>query len=720
MGETSSMWSKLAFWRDGEPEIAQTIDEKGRVFNGAQAVTPDSNLAYIPSWYEAHRLGQVRRGIDYIEIRKYEKSPWVQMVINTIVKQIMTTKWEIIPTDEEDDTDYSELIDKVTNFLECPNRNGDTFSDVFGAYTRDLLALDAAVMLKGKNRSGEIVELFAHDSSRFLVDSNEFGIIQGYYQYSIRFPKGAPKFFEPEDVVYGKMSNNTEYYPYGWSPLQSAQQVVDLMLQSTRHNKDFFKNNATPDSLVTLDMPKEDLDNFRNEWNRNLKGKAHKLAFLDAANVKVERLSMNNRDMEWLEGQKWYHHIIFAVYGLSPQEVGFYENSNRATGDSQERVSVKNAIKPYLAHITQKINREIIPEILGMEVDIPVKFKWFPKDHVAEKIEFEQAMKKLELGVYTINEVRALEGKEAVEWGDVPVQMLAQQSNPDNPNDPDNQDKPGDEVDEVEQPKKNGKPFIKATESFIVEEATDYADLLSKQFTKWEEKILQAVDEELDEEVPKESKALNDFIVRVFSTVNTTTFKRGVHFEIGKAMKDGLKDVEAKLGQDIGVSEDFRNRVEIIASQQINGYNINGKYWHGIKGVANELHHKILVQVGDDIRARESLTTIKENIREIMAKEKGGKVKGEVTEGRTMKIARTEITNSRNEGRLQAFADSGVKGRKVWDAIHDSKTSDICKRLDGQVREIWEPFRDPVTKKDFMRPVSHPNCRCQVKFKVEE
>ena len=138
---------------------------------------------------------------------------------------------------------------------------------------------------------------------------------------------------------------------------------------------------------------------------------------------------------EWLDGQKWYHHAIFAAYGVSPQEVGFYENSNKATGESQERITVKNAVKPYLKLIEDKINREIIPELVGHD---EVKFKWFPKDDTAEKVKHEQMMAKLNANVYTINEVRAKEGLDPVEWGEQPMAMTfreqaMQDSSNDNP-----------------------------------------------------------------------------------------------------------------------------------------------------------------------------------------------------------------------------------------------------------------------------------------------
>ena len=386
------------------------------MFNAA-STSPKKDLPFLYNWFWNAHLG-MPRNLNIVEIRQYAKSVWPQMVFATIKKQLMVSEWAIVKTNDEDETDYSEDIEKVTTLLNYPNRNGDTFWDIWGRFTHDVLEVDAGVVYKGRNVSGELVELFCYDGARFLFDIDEKGIINGYYQYSFRQPGNAPLFFEKDDIVYGKLGINNEVHPYGWAPLQSIMQEIEVMIQSTRHNKEFFKNNAVPDGIMNIKMGKDELDRFKSYWKQEMKGKAHKLAFTNAESIDFKTFAFTNKDMEWLEGQRWYFHCIFGAYGLSPQEVGYYENSNRSTSESQERASVKNAIKPNLKLIADKINREIIPDFLGHD---NVQLRWFIKDDVAERIEHEQTMEKLDAGVLTINEVRAREGMEVVEWGDEPM-----------------------------------------------------------------------------------------------------------------------------------------------------------------------------------------------------------------------------------------------------------------------------------------------------------
>ena len=143
-----------------------------------------------------------------------------------------------------------------------------------------------------------------------------------------------------------------------------------------------------------------------------MRGRAHKVLLTNAKNFEFKSMRLNNRDMEWLEGQKWYHHAVFGAYGLSPQEVGFYENSNRSTSEGQERTSVRNAIRPYMKMVADKINREIIPSLIGNDHII---FKWLPRDTAQENTEHRKNMDLIDRGVLSVDEMRSILGYRAQE-----------------------------------------------------------------------------------------------------------------------------------------------------------------------------------------------------------------------------------------------------------------------------------------------------------------
>jgi len=442
-----------------------------RVFNAAeQANLADAPLQ--PDWNWLSAFG-VPRKTNIVELRQYAKSAWVQMIKRSIKNQVITTEWDVVDDSEEiqneDKNKYEEDIIKVKKILEYPNRNKDTFGKLWGMYMDDVLDLDSGVIWKGRNSFGEVTELFAYDGSRFLKKIDERGIVERFYQFSFRFPRGQPQPFEVDDIIYGSIGHNTDQFPYGWSPLQSIQQVVELMIQSDRYNKEFFQNNAIPEGMMNIPMDEQALDRFKTYWETEVKGKPHKLPFINSQDAKFVPMSTSNKDMEWLEGQKWYFHLVFAAYGLSPAEAGFYDDVNRSAQEGQERISVRNAIRPYLKLIEDQINREIIPEIVGHD---DIVFRWFPKDDQAEKLEHDQMMAKLTQNVITINEVRSKEGLDPVEWGDQPFTMQMQdrtmemQAEFDNDNNEDNSKKE-DKKEEKKDDDKTSKLYQKLFTSFV-------------------------------------------------------------------------------------------------------------------------------------------------------------------------------------------------------------------------------------------------------------
>jgi len=705
------------------------LSKEVRLFSGSELAAEDS-MALLPSWFWTAKLG-VPRNTNLLELRQYAKSPWVQMVKAAIKKQIMSIDWDVIPTDEEDETDYSEQIKQIKTFLKYPNRNKQTFWELWGMFMDDVLDLDAGVIVKGRNGAGELKELFAHDGGKFLFKTDKYGIIEGMYQYSFQFPTNKPLFFERDDIIYGKVGNNTDQYPYGWSPLQSIQQEIEVMIQSTRFNKEFFKNNAIPDGILSVNTELENLERFQKGWAQQCQGKAHKLV-IHNSDATFTPLGMNNKDMEWLEGQKWYFHVCFAAYGLSPQEVGFYENSNRSTGESQERISIKNAIKPYLILIEEKINREIIPDITGND---DIKFKFFPNDDTAEKIKHDQAMAKLNAGVITINELRSQEGLNPVKWGDQPMAMEMQDRFKENQPDEEDKDnpkeeKPKEEDKEKERTKREEKKELKKKVPNIQEEAKDYADFLKKEFNKWEKEIMSFIDDTLSDEFLSKSnpklrieKTFGEFLMRLMNTIHTAGFFESLKAVVTATLKQGTEAAEKELKVDIGVGINFEKKAEALTQRQLDGFSIEGKRWNGIKGVAKDVQDKIREKVAKGITDQSSLKEIKNEVKDIMVQQKGGKrVTGEVTEGRAMKIARTESNRFVNQGKLAAYKDSGLKGKKKWNAFEDNRTSKICLELDEDTVELDDNFKASVNGKyfEFDTPPAHPNCRSIIQFVQED
>ncbi len=226
-------------------------------------------LPVFPEWFFTARIGQPRN-LNVTEIRDFSKSAWVQMVLSTIKKEVTNTKWDLVKKDSEDETDYTNEIEEAKNFLLDLNTNHNSINDIHSMIITDLGEIDAGTIVnvfsadsyeeksvevrdelgreKGKELrivlkdfgDRELVQVFPADSGTFLKQIDIYRRLQAYYQYSFKNPKTNPIMFYPDEVVYSMM-NKRSYSLYGFSPVQSIVQVLELLIQSTRYNKDFLK-----------------------------------------------------------------------------------------------------------------------------------------------------------------------------------------------------------------------------------------------------------------------------------------------------------------------------------------------------------------------------------------------------------------------------------------------------------------------------------------------
>lgn len=82
----------------------------------------------------------------------------------------------------------------------------------------------------------------------------------------------------------------------------------------------------------------------------------------------------------------------------------------------------------------------------------------------------------------------------------------------------------------------------------------------------------------------------------------------------------------------------------------------------------------------------------------------------------TERIARSEIVDAQNAGRISAYKASEVVTYKMWKAAagrRSKRVCDLCKRLNGQIQPLDEPFVDPKNPGEtWQHPIAHPNGGC--------
>jgi hypothetical protein len=69
--------------------------------------------------------------------------------------------------------------------------------------------------------------------------------------------------------------------------------------------------------------------------------------------------------MQILEQQQWFIKLVWAVFGVTADEMGYTFDSNRAISEQQSLVTKRKAIRPVIDLIERHLNTEILPEFFS-------------------------------------------------------------------------------------------------------------------------------------------------------------------------------------------------------------------------------------------------------------------------------------------------------------------------------------------------------------------
>ena len=284
-------------------------------------------------------------------------------------------------------------MEEWLEFPERPDASGRDLHAWLVAALRDNLELDAVAIFHRRTRGGQLhgLELVAGDTIAPLVD------LGGRRP---RFPQ--PAFAQ---VLYGVVASlwtesDLDYLvehprtdlPYGISPVERIIVRVNQALRKEHYDLTRFTDGAVPSGLLeTVDPELRTLTMDQTSYiERVFNGM---LAGNDAMRVRVRvvppgwALRTLPENAIATEFDRWLLNITAAAHGLTMDELGFTETSNRSVGDAQERVLYRNAVQPraeffarYLTQIIRRYHGQVIapraPSLSGPGQPTRGPYRW--------------------------------------------------------------------------------------------------------------------------------------------------------------------------------------------------------------------------------------------------------------------------------------------------------------------------------------------------------
>lgn len=384
--------------------------------------------AYIPKFLYKPPYGYPRHeNVEYI--RYLARTPYVQMCISTILKEIASIEWDIsvnpdIPKDIAEKEFYNSVgeynpttqaeINHIRSFLDNPNTNNESFQDIFIEMAlRDVLEINTGVVNKVFNMKKNMVELVARDGGSFTKNPDVHGmftdradimlsktIVQSpseainsfrfiddatvrqqaaYFQYGwIAGPVPIP--FGRREIIWFQDRKHS-YDIYGYSPVQLLAKTLQMLVYHVESDLEYFNKNNVPKGIIGIEASDADeIKSFKEQWWSqqttrdefgSTKKNMHQIPILNYL-PKFERIEFSSAEIQLIEKQKWYSKMVWSCFGCTPAELGYTEDGQGISNQIvQSKVFKKKAINPLLRMLERAVNKEVLNEF-EYSIDAPI------------------------------------------------------------------------------------------------------------------------------------------------------------------------------------------------------------------------------------------------------------------------------------------------------------------------------------------------------------
>lgn len=553
-------------------------------------------------------------------------------------------------------------------------------------------------------QSGKPKEIYIlHPQKTKIVVDTVTGEVVGYEYMKSSSDK---IFLDANEVLHFKKFNPDNPYR-GYGTIQAGLTYIDTEQYSSRFTKNFFKNNATPAGIVTVNTAdKAEFESFKRRWKERYGGSdnAGKVAFIRGQEVNFQKLSLGLNEIDMQALKNLSEDSILKMFRVPKALLGFADTVGlgRANVESLEYIFAKYVIEPMLKQFDDMlqiaINTYYPTENLLIEHDDMI-----PADR-------ESRIKEYQAGVdvwLSRNEIREQMGLAPYDNGNslyVDINKLPV----------DGMSAP------VEQKQLSAPTVIKlAVKKKDQKQADDNTpDLEKNEAYRQQLMRLQAVGEReaytairrylmgQKRRVTDELSATKGIVSKAYLVISEENAKliAAVYPVAEKLAGDTGKLSFAFIGEPI---DDFvlsdTIKAETMRRVQLMAGNYNQETLAAIEASLNEGYQQ-----------GESLAGLKRRINEIYNDASGY---------RAERVARTETLKAGQIGTESAYKQVPYVTKKVW--FTNPGACEFCSELGGKTVGISESYKeigDSVTTEDgatmaidydtIDTPPLHPNCRC--------
>ncbi|MEC1268951.1 phage portal protein [Bacillus vallismortis] len=202
----------------------------------------------------------------------------------------------------------------------------------------------------------------------------------------------------------------------GKSPIGVIREHIGAQSAATRFNAKLYKNDATPRGILKVPtlIDEDAKQRARDEWEKVNAGR--NIAIIDAG-LSYESISMPLQEAQFVESMKFNKAQIASIYKVPLHKINELDRATFSNIEHQSIEYVKNTLQPWLVSFEQEIITKLFTdEEINKGYYIKFNVNSELRGDAKSRAEYYEIMERI--SALNINEIRALEEKNAIEHGD--------------------------------------------------------------------------------------------------------------------------------------------------------------------------------------------------------------------------------------------------------------------------------------------------------------
>jgi 8-oxo-dGTP pyrophosphatase MutT (NUDIX family) len=294
------------------------------------------------------------------------------------IDSVRSLDWQLIPADGVQG-DVQDAITAGLKALEKPDRI-HYFETWLGKWLYDVLAYDAAALYRLRNRAGRCIGLLPADGTTFAPLLDDWGNPPGAMEppgavlppSHVQYVQGLPwNWLTRNDLIYEpyRMHNDS---PYGRAPIESILLNANTDIRFQLFFLQTFTEGNLPAAFASApdSWSPEQIEQFQELWDSFMTGdqsRKHQIRWLPPGS----KFTWSNEKEFSDQFSLFLMRKTAAAYHVVPADLGFTENVNKSSGESQADVQHRVGDLPFIRYI-----QRIITSFLRDDLGLPVKFSF--------------------------------------------------------------------------------------------------------------------------------------------------------------------------------------------------------------------------------------------------------------------------------------------------------------------------------------------------------